>query len=210
MSDPTPVPSQQPGGYSVQPQPYTLQQGGVPGASLDPRATAVLVPWGHLAVLVLAVIGLAVNVLAGANFPGNAPVEWIMNAGITINLVAVVIACAIGVSVSRRRRLARPARAFPWVGLALAGLAFASWLLSSAGLWDTLFLGGRGHYMNDIGGAFIAGVPWVLGAIFSAYGVRKRSTGHLNLVAIIGIVLWGIVLVGVLASAALYGVDLTD
>lgn len=214
MSDASPVvPSPQPDTPSsptAHPQPYTLHQAGVPGASPDPRATALLSPWGHLAVLVLALLGLVVNVIAGANFPSNAPIEWIMNAGLTIDLVAVVIACGIGVSISRRRTLARPARSFPWWGLGFGLLALVAWLAASAGLWETVFLGGRGRYMDDVGGAFLTGILWSLGAIFSAYGVRKRASWTLNLVAVIGIVLWLIVLLGVLASAVLYAVDLTD
>lgn len=207
MSDATPAATPSPQGA---PPPYRIQQHGVPGASPDPLATALLSPWGHLVVFLLAVVGIVVNVSGGANFPSNAPVEWIMNAGITIDLVAVAIACGIGVRVARGRRLARPARVFPWLGLGLGIVAVVTWAVSSSGLWETLFLGGRGRYMNDVAGAFLFGIAWALGAIFSAYGVRGNTRPHLNVVSAFGIVLWAVVLVGVLASAVLYGLDLTD
>lgn len=193
-----------------QPLPYTIQQGGAPGASPDPLATAMLSPWGHLLVLVLAIVGIVLNVIGGAGFPSNAPVEWIMNAGITIDLVAVALACGIGLLVARSRRLARPARVFPWLGLGFAVVSLLAWALASTGLWETLFLEGRGRYMNDVGGAFYLGVPWALGAIFSAYGVRGNTKPHLNAAAYVGIALWAVVLAGVLASALLYAADLTD
>src|SRR5690606_22648795 len=150
------------------------------------------------------------NVLGGAGFPSNAPVEWIMNAGITIDLVAVALACGIGLLVTLRRRLVRPAHVFPWLGLGFSALALMAWAVGSEGLWDTLFLDGRGRYMNDTGGAFALGIPWALGAIFSAYGVRGNTKSYLNAVSFTGIGLWAVVLLSVLASALLYAADLTD
>jgi hypothetical protein len=177
---------------------------------VDPFRTATLSPWGHAVVAALALVGIVLNVLGGAGFPSNAPVEWIMNAGLTIDLVAVFIACAIGFGISLRMRPARPSRVFPWLGLGFAVLALVAWAMASQGLWETLLLDGRGRYMNDTAGAFYLGVPWVLGAIFCAYGVRGRTKPHLNAVAFTGIGLWAIVLLGVLASALLYAADLTD
>jgi hypothetical protein len=176
----------------------------------DPLRTATLSPWGHGVAAGLAAVGIVLNVIGGAGFPSNAPIEWIMNAGITIDLVAVFIACAIGFGISLRMRPARPSLVFPWLGLGLAALALVFWALASQGLWDTLLNDGRGRYMNDTAGAFYLGVPWTLGAIFSAYGVRGRTKPHLNAVAFTGIGLWAIVLLGVLASALLYAADLTD
>lgn len=176
----------------------------------DPFRTATLSPWGHAVAAGLAAVGIALNVIGGAGFPANAPVEWIMNAGITIDLVAVFIACAIGFGVSVRMRPARPSRVFPWLGLGLSAVALVAWAVTSQGLWDTLLADGRGRYMNDIAGAFTLGIPWTLGAIFSAYGIRGRTRPHLNAVAFTGIGLWAVVLLGVLASALLYAADLTD
>jgi hypothetical protein len=166
MSDVAPPAVPQPVPPAPQPQPVYA----------DPFRTAVHSPWGHAVAGGLALVGIVLNVLGGAGFPSNAPVEWIMNAGITIDLVAVLIA----------------------------------WALASQGLWDTLLTGGRGRYMYDTAGAFYLGIPWALGAIFSAYGVRGRTRPHLNAVAFTGIGLWAITLLGVLASALLYAADLTD
>lgn len=188
------------------PQAYTP----APAAGFDPFRTAALSPWGHAVAAGLALVGIVLNVVGGAGFPANAPVEWIMNAGLTIDMVAVFIACAIGFGVSVRMRPARPSRVFPWLGLGFSALALLAWGLTSQGLWETLLADGRGRYMNDTLGAFVLGIPWALGAIFSAYGVRRRTKPHLNAVAFTGIGLWAIVLAGVLASALLYAADLTD
>lgn len=195
--------------YAQQMQ-YVPQQYGAPGVAPDPLATALLSPWGHTAALVLALIGILLNVVGGAGFPGNAPVEWIMNAGITIDLVAVALACGIGLLTALKRRPARPSFVFPWLGLGFSVLALLAWASSSGGLWETLFLDGRGRYMNDIGGAFVFGIPWTLGAIFSAYSVRGNTKMYLNVAAYVGIALWAITLAGVIASALLYGARLTD
>jgi hypothetical protein len=200
MSDVAPPAVPQPVPPAPQPQPVYA----------DPFRTAVHSPWGHAVAGGLALVGIVLNVLGGAGFPSNAPVEWIMNAGITIDLVAVFIACAIGFGITLRRRPARPSLVFPWLGLGLTAVALIAWALASQGLWDTLLTGGRGRYMYDTAGAFYLGIPWALGAIFSAYGVRGRTRPHLNAVAFTGIGLWAITLLGVLASALLYAADLTD
>jgi hypothetical protein len=158
----------------------------------------------------LALVGIVLNVVGGAGFPAAAPVEWLMNAGLTIDLVAVLIACGIGFGVSLRARPVRPALVFPWLGLGFSALALVAWAVSAGGLFETLFLGGRGRYMEDVAGAFVLGVPWLLGAIFSAYGLRRRTRPALNAASWAGIALWAVVLVGVLASALLYAADLTD
>lgn len=190
------------------PQPYPSPVAAHPGP--DPYRTATLSPWGHAVAAVLALVGIVLNVVGGAGFPSNAPVEWIMNAGLTIVMVAVFIACTIGFGVSVRMRPARPSLVFPWLGLGFAALALVGWALTSQGLWDTLLADGRGRYMNDTAGAFTLGIPWALGAIFSAYGVRGRTKSYLNAVSFTGIGLWAVVLLGVLASALLYAADLTD
>ena len=166
--------------------------------------------WVLAGVAVAAIVGWIVNMVAGFGFPPNAPVEWIDNAGISLDLIAVAIATGIGALLSIHPRPVRKARVFPWLGLGFGVVAVIGWAVSSAGLWETLFLGGRGRYMQDIAGAFALGIPWTLGAIFSAYGYRTPAYRWHNAAAIAGIVLWAIVLVGVLLSAVLYAADLTD
>lgn len=194
-----------------QPAPTPAAAPAAPAQPLvDPSRTALASPWGHAVVAGLAIVGIVLNVIGGAGFPAAAPVEWVMNAGITIDLVAVAIACGIGFGVSLRARAVRPARVFPWLGLGFAALVLVFWAATAAGLFETVFLDGRGRYMNDVAAPFYAGAPWVLGAVFSAYGVRRRTTPLLNAAAWTGIGLWAIVLVGALASALLYAADLTD
>ncbi|MFT4285493.1 MAG: hypothetical protein QM598_11735 [Protaetiibacter sp.] len=201
MSDVAPpaVPQPAPAAPAAHPQPLP-----------DLSRTALPSPWGHAVVAGLAIVGIALNVVGGAGFPSAAPVEWLMNAGITIDLVAVAIACGIGFGVSLRARPVRPSLVFPWLGLGLAAVAVVFWAATAGGMFDTVFLGGRGRYMEDVAGPFYLGVPWTLGAVFSAYGVRGRTRPLLNAAAWTGIGLWAIVLVGAIASALLYAADLTD
>jgi len=204
MSDAAPhaVPPPQP-----QPMPQLQLQ---PQPGYDPFRTALPSPWGHAVAAGLALMGIVLNVIGGAGFPSNAPVEWIMNAGITIDIVAVFLACAIGFGISLRVRPVRPSRVFPWLGLGFSALALLGWASMSAGLWETLFGTGRGRYMDDVFGAFLLGIPWVLGAVFSAYGLRRRTKPVLATASWAGIALWAVVLLGVLSSALLYAADLTD
>ncbi|QNO36805.1 hypothetical protein H4J02_09965 [Protaetiibacter sp. SSC-01] len=192
------------------PQPAPDAPEAAPVAPSDPLRIATPSPWGHAVVAALALVGIVLNVIGGAGFPAAAPVEWLMNAGLTIDLVAVLIACGIGVGVTLRARPVRPALVFPWLGLGLSAVALLAWAVGAVGLYETLFFGGRGRYMEDVGGAFLAGIPWALGAIFSAYGIRRGTQRRLNVAAWVGIAMWAIVLVGVLASALLYAADLTD
>lgn len=181
-----------------------------PAPVSDPTRTALTSPWGHAVAGGLALLGIVLNVVGAFGFPGNAPVEQIMNAGITIDLVAVVIACGIGFGANLRTRPARPARVFPWIALGLSVVALIAWAVTAGGLFETLFAGGRGRYMNDTSGAFTLGIPWTLGAIFGAFGLRRRTTPLLAGAAWAAIALWAVVLIGVIASALLYGADLTD
>lgn len=173
----------------------------------DPSSRNV---WVLAGVAVAAIVGWVVNMVAGFGFPQNAPVEWVYNAGISLDLIGVAIATGIGALLSIRPHPVRKARVFPWLGLGFGVVAVIGWAVASGGLWDTLLLGGRGRYMEDTAGAFYLGAVWSMGAIFSAYGYRKPARPWHNAAAIAGIVLWAIVLVGVLLSAVLYAADLTD
>lgn len=188
-----------------------------PAASPAPHPAPVVIPdpshrsiWVLAGVAVAAIAGWIVNMVAGFGFPQNAPVEWVYNAGISLDLIAVAIASGIGALLSIRPRPVRMARVFPWLGLGFGVVAVVGWAISSGGMWDTLLFGGRGRYMIDVGGAFYLGAVWSLGAIFSAYGYRRPARPGHNAAAIAGIALWAVVLVGVLLSAVLYAADLTD
>jgi len=190
------------------PQPPAPQVGSHPRKPItDPSSRSV---WVLAGVAAAAIVGWIINMVAGFGFPQNAPVEWVYNAGISLDLIAVAIATGIGALLSIRPRPVSKARVFPWLGLGFGLVALVGWAIASGGMWDTLLFGGRGRYMVDVGGAFYLGAPWALGAIFSAYGYRKPAHPWHNAAAIAGIVLWALVLVGVLLSAVLYAADLTD
>ncbi|TPX03319.1 hypothetical protein FJ656_17805, partial [Schumannella luteola] len=118
------------------------------GVAVDPARTARQSPWGRLVVALLALAGLVANVVGGVGFPNSAPAEWLVNAGVTIDLVATLIACGIGFAVSVRARPAALARVFPWLGLGLSLVAVVAWALTAGGLVETLFQGGRGRYLE--------------------------------------------------------------
>ncbi len=196
----------------VVPQPANQEPAAAAAAAQPPAdtaRTAIASPWGHAVVALLALVAIVINVAGGAGFPAAAPVEWFMNAGLTIDLVAVLIACGIGFRVSLRARPVRPTRVFPWLALGFSFFAFLAWLVFADGLLATL-TGGRGRYMEDVAGAFLLGPLWTLGAIFAAYSLRRRGKASLTAVSWASIALWVIVLAGVLASALLYAADLTD
>lgn len=194
-------------GLAAPPPPYATAP--TDSTSIPALATE-RTPWGHVVVAAIALVGIVLNFVGGAGFPFNAPVEQAMNIGISIDLAAVILVCGIGITVALGRRPARAALVFPWIGLAFSFAVFVMWLLSSGGLWETLFLGGRGRYMLDTVAPFYAGIPWVLGAVFSTYGLRRGGERMHTVACIAGIVLWAIVLAGAIASALLYGMDLTD
>ncbi len=175
-----------------------------------PPATARRVPWGFAVVGGVAVAGLVLNFLGLANFPGNAPVEMVMAFGIGIDLIATIVVAVVGLVIALVRPMSRASRVFPWLGLGFAAVALIAWAVAAGGLFETLFAGGRGRYMNDTGGLFLFGIPWVLGAAFSAFGLRYPSTPARTLASAGGIVLWAIVVAGAVASSVLYGMDLTD
>lgn len=171
---------------------------------------AVRSGWVFASVAVAAIIGWIVNMIAGFAFPSGAPAEWVYNAGISLDLIAVAIASGVGALLSIRPRPVRKARVFPWLGLGFGLVAVVAWAVNASGLYDTLFFGGRGRYLLDTAGAFFLGAVWALGAIFSVWGYRTPPRPWHNAAAIAGIALWAIVLIGVAASAVLYALDLTD
>lgn len=202
-----PAPYAAPGPYAAAPAaPYAATPVMVPVRPKDARR----VPWGHAVATGLALVGLVLNIAGSAQFPSNAPMEQAMSFGISIDLIAVIVACTVGFWLSLARPAARSARVFPWIGLAFSAIVFVLYAVTAGGLYDTLFFGGRGRYMNDVAVPFMLGIPWVLGAVFSAYGLRAGGKPRMNIPAIIGLALWAILLAGVVASALLYGADLTD
>jgi len=173
-------------------------------------ATAQRVAWGHIVVLVLSAIGLALNIVGGLGFPSAAPIEDAMNVGISIDLGALVVICGTGLIFSLQEPQGRPARVLPWLGLGFSLVAFVAWAVNAGGLFETVFANGRGRYMLDTVGPFYFGIPWVLGATFSAYGLRRGAPRARTAASIAGLVLWAVVLIGALASALLYAAHQTD
>lgn len=179
-----------------------------PEASAPPAARRV--PWGFAVVGGVALVGIVLNFIGLARFPGNAPVEMVMAFGIGIDLLAAIVVAVVGLVIALVRPMSGPSRVFPWLGLGFAAVALIAWAVAAGGLFETLLAGGRGRYMNDTGGVFLFGIPWVLGAAFSVFGLRHPSTPARMLASVGGIVLWAIVVAGAVASSVLYGMGLTD
>jgi hypothetical protein len=203
---PTPPPAQ---------QPVVVDPAGV--GRREPRGTDIesVVVLPVLAVLLIA--SAIVNAGAASGFPYNAPVEWILSAGITIDLLAGAIALAIRfLLIVRRPRVpgAPVKRVTGWTvtALVLAGASLVGWLL----------LGGIGfllrlalefdelRYMEDVLGFFLLGAAWVAGLFFSALGYRRGRTTLNNGLAVLAAVVLLLLVVPTLTSGILYGLGLTD
>ena len=192
----------------VHPQPASPADGYVP--VIDPSRTTRMTPWGLVVVLVASTAAFVANLVGGLGFPANAPAEWMLNAGLGLMLFATMVVSGVGFAVALRKGLVRPSRVFPWLGLALALVGVASWVLTSGGLWQTLFEGGRGNYVADVGGAFFASPLWAMAPMFAALGLRRGGHPAPTVAGWLAIVLWAVVAAGVATSALLYAAGLTD
>ena len=177
--------------------------------------TGSVVTIGVVAVLLVA--AAITNAGASTGFPYNAPVEWILSAGITIDLLAAAVLLGIRFFFILRRPRVPGApfkRITGWTvtALVLAGASFLGWLL----------LGGIGflirliadfdalRYMEDVLGFFLLGAAWVAGLFFAALGYRRGRTALNNGLAILVAVVLLVLVVPTLTSGILYGLGLTD
>jgi len=169
----------------------------------------VVVPIATIAILA---VGWIINAVAFFGFPENAPVEWLLSIGISIDLLFAAIAIAIVIAV-RRSRPVPPLK--PGIG----GFALTAIILSGVALLVTLALGGIQaiarigggeplRYMYDVQGIFVAGVPWAAGAVFAALSYRKDARG--NVLAFVALGITVLLLVPTLISGVVYGLGLSD
>ena len=164
----------------------------------------------------VALVALVVNVVFTSRFPGNAPVEWLYAAGVTIDLAAITVVLGVFAILAAVRRSVpvKPQSMSPLAvaAIILAAVALVAWIVFS--LFPTLTqaagsVDGRWQYMNAVGAIFLFGPLWVLGVIFGTLSLRSggRRTPVLAWSAMaIGLVLT-VIAVG---SAVLYGLALTD
>lgn len=207
--EPTPAPS------SVTP----LLPAAAPAVPATTDNTSVLLA---ASIVVVAFVATVVNVIAGLNFPQNAPVEQAFCFGITVDLIAVAMTFAIRfLVIFRRPRALAPAWTTPGVlailGAIFAVIAFIGWFpLGGAYFLEKITgLAGSGpssglRYYLDVAGFFFMGIPWVLGIVFGAIGYRK-GRGVVNAVLSFGAVgLGALLLIPTLYSAVMYGLGLSS
>jgi hypothetical protein len=175
-----------------------------------PRTSAAVLPL-TIGVGVLALVGAILNGTFGGMFPSNAPVEQIYNFGVTVDLVAVVIAVAIRIVVivvQRRPRgvASRNISVFAILAAVFAIITLVGYLaFGGAEYWGD----GMDRYMSGAGGAAFLGIPWVLALVFGEIAVRRKDS-PLNLALSIGALALGVlVLIGAVAAAVIYGLGLS-
>lgn len=196
-----------------QPQTHAQQPGPFPAAYVpvvDPARTTRPNPAGHALVFVVATTGFVVNLVGGLGFPSHAPAEWLVNAGIGLALFATMLVAGVGLAASIRGGLVRPSRVLPWLALGMSLAGFVVWVSSSTGLWETLFLDGRGRYLSDVGGALLTAPIWAIAPVLAGFALRRRGGIAPTLASWAAIALWVVLVAGVAASALLYSARLTD
>ncbi len=211
MSDTSPyasVPLPQPGVPQqpvVAPQPVAFEPGDRTQAIIRGVVAAAFILAGVLCQL------FGAGLMGTRGFPSNAPVEMAINFGITLVLIGAGIALAILAVRAAAPRVARPVRTpsvLGIVGTALVALALASFLLSIGG-WVGVLQGERGRYDGLSWGLFLAGFPWMVGAVFATVGLRTPGTLS-RVICTVGVVVAVLLTIPAVGAAALYAADITD
>lgn len=195
-------------------QPSTQATDAAAPAYAEAQAVGVAYPRSPIligalaAVLLVAAIG---NHALTYGFPGNAPVEWILNAGTSLTLLMAAITLGILAFVFARANNPKPLvgrDAFAVTGAILTGVALLMWLGLGGGGFVVHAVAGGLRYMYDVAGIFWAGFPWVLGMIFGALGYR-HGAGAKNLLAYLAVGVGLLLIVPTIASAVIYALDLS-
>jgi hypothetical protein len=217
--------------------PYTGSTSETPPAPTKPaapeHAVAPVVPgpplvrpavWHSRALLIgVAAAALIAAILTGVGstgFPYNAPVEQIYSLLMMVDLVAVVIAIGALLVVEFVRRANADRRAAPLnvrpsvfaiVAVVLSGIALLAFL-SGGGAEQVVDLirGIRGRYMYWTGALVFAGIPWALGGIFGAWGLRPRGNVATNVLAAVAVAVWLLLAALTTAASLIYGAGLSD
>lgn len=161
-------------------------------------------------VAIAATVGLLVNLTGMFQFPNNAPIEVIYALGISIDLMAVIVASVVGAVLARRGYPLREKTAITSVALVLAGVATLIWVVAG-GIWSIVGLAqGNARYMNAAGGLFLGGFLWVLALVFASHGYRRGGSSRNNLFAIIALAVVGALVLFAIVSSVMYGLGLTN
>jgi hypothetical protein len=207
MTD-TSIPAPQPDDALAQPAPQFT-----PRPRIYPSTRYPIVLLTTAAVLF---VGLIINSVGLSGFPGNAPVEQVMNFLISFDLVGgtiTLVACAVSASRTLRAKLptAGALDVFALLGAIFGAVALFGWIgLGGADMIAAIAAGERLRYMDDTAGTVMFGIPWILAFVFGALGFRKNASLASFILAGVALVLAFAVLAASLTSAILYGLALTD
>jgi len=168
-----------------------------------------------LATAAVMFVGVIINSVGLSGFPGNAPVEQVINFLISFDLIGGVIALvACAVSASRTLRYKLPTAGsldgFALLGAVFGAVALFGWIGSGGGEMIAGIVGGERLRYDFTGGTVLFGIPWILAFVFGALGFRKNASLASFVLAGIALVLAFVVLAASLTSAILYGLALTD
>lgn len=160
-------------------------------------------------VAAVAFVAAIVNFIGTTGFPYNAPVESIFAIGISIDLLAIAVACAIGAARAFGSPAPPASGAIPTIALVFAGLALLVWAMF--GIYSIVQLvTERGRFMDATWGLFVTGGFWVTAAIFAAHSVRRGEGGRRRLFAVLTLVIVGLLAGYAVFSSLIYGMGLTD
>ena len=161
---------------------------------------------------VMFVAGIA-NALLYNVSPGG-PVEAVLAYGTGISLVMSAVAITIvAISLSRGGNAPTLAKSaidpLAITSVSLGGLALIVWAALGGGYFLVrAFTGSAFRYMEDVNGAFFAGIPW-MGAIIFGVIAYRQGRGTSNVLALIGIGIGILLLIPTLASGIIYGLHLS-
>jgi hypothetical protein len=216
VTDTPPPPPAEP----LYPEPVFIPAGTQPAGSSSaqlppygsiPAGAATRSPVLLLAVAIAAVVGLVVNSIGLAGFPGNAPVEMLYALGIGIDFLAIAVVCGIGAAISRRGYPLRSSTPLAIVAVVFAAASLAAWVLfGGVGSLLELIPPDRGRYMYAVGGLFYGGFLWVLAVIFGAHAFRRGGSQRNNVLAIVALAVPALLVAYAVASSVIYGLGLTD
>jgi len=165
------------------------------------------------AVAVVLVISGIANIILYNMSPGG-PVEavlaygsgasWALT-GLAVGIVAIVL--------SRGNReptvFSTGVDGLSITSVSLGGVALIIWAVFGGGYFLVrVFSGLEYRFMEDVNGAFFAGIPWMLAIVFGVISFRTARSAS-NILALIGIGIGILLLIPTLASGVIYGLHLS-
>lgn len=171
-----------------------------------------------IGVAAVAAVCAILTFIGGVMFAGG-PAEEIYRLGMIVDLVVMFVVLAmftIVETVQRQtsRRLDAPRNpslsVFAIIAVVMSTLAVVAWSFGGAEQFGFLLTGVRGRYMYHTGALFIAGIPWVLGVVFGAWGFRPKANTVTNVLAIVAVAAGLFLAVVTTIASVVYGLGYSD